>query len=1250
MRHSKRHGRGSNHKGGGFKLQAEVEEAETVVKLLQANQMDTRPEVRLTSILDTLVNQYEVTENHKVLDEAIRLGRAGINSTPAGNPRRVALLKRLYSALLIRFDKLSETKDLDEAVSIARDAVQSVPKEDPQRKECLDLLASALDIRCLLNSDPADVEEALALVEGILADDTAEGEKRATWLAYLGRRRKERYKDKGDISDLDRAISAMSQALEIGPSGDTDLPTLEVELGSLLEARYDRLGKPNDLDESIRRTRRALAAMESDHPIRATALSNLANQLGASFERTGHVDELDEAIIRATEANDIEEVEGEDKVAGLNTLANWLAVRYDRTGKAKDIEKSISFAEEALRLADENDSTWPAFANNLATTLVDQYIDTGNLENLQKAIKLLEKALDKFPKNDPDSLRTACEITLSQALNHLYQRTGNLPEIEWAVSLSRSAANQPDLDPLDRGIYLNTLGDNLEVLYDRTGDLTHINAAIAAEEKAASIFPPKHGDHARTLRSLADKLRCLYGQTRKPIDLEKALRTARLALNDLPKDHPERGDYLDSLATLLEDLSELSSNHVASLDEAVDMGEKAVSVTPTTGTSYALLLSNQGRRLEKRHHSRNQEQQERKGHNKPDLKRAIEFFRKASESVEGQPAVRIRAGRSAARLLCSIQQWEQAARIVDGLASLLPLICGRYASRTDQQYAVNQTSGLAADACSLTLKSGGSASKALQQLEFGRGLILNYAIENRTTIDRDLDRLRREEPRLASLFESLQFRAAGTGSRPLVKSGGGAAEDKEKGNESEEDGSTEEINRPVINRINATQELNELLDTIRQIPAFRRFLMEPTMEEMLSHATARQGPLIVVNVTEISSDALILARDGIHHVPLPSIQPDGAPKPFHWSLQKRRDDDDAGLHRFKQPRNMASETVRSWWSGSALAWLWRTCVGPVLDEAHSRGLLVDVNEDSALPRVWWNGAGIASSFPFHAAGSPWMPGAMDRVVSSYCPTARALWYSRSRAAAAAATSITKGRKSVLVVTMADTPGHRPLPGADREGAEVQRVFQDTAVVYGLLWLRCPTATTVMESLHASNILHFAGHGLCDALDPSQSCLLLQKPGSVRKREEKECSEKENTRGADEGGQELPVVDRLTVARISAEAERGKNRAWLAFLSACSTAEVAVPALASEGIHLASAFQLAGFPHVVGSLWPVDDDVCVDVAGRFYRGLLASEGANAGRNDEVDGRVARALREAVVGVQKEHPDNPELWAPFVHFGA
>lgn len=37
----------------------------------------------------------------------------------------------------------------------------------------------------------------------------------------------------------------------------------------------------------------------------------------------------------------------------------------------------------------------------------------------------------------------------------------------------------------------------------------------------------------------------------------------------------------------------------------------------------------------------------------------------------------------------------------------------------------------------------------------------------------------------------------------------------------------------------------------------------------------------------------------------------------------------------------------------------------------------------------------------------------------------------------------------------------------------------------------------------------------------------------------------------------------------------------------------------EGLHLASAFQAAGFAHAVGALWQADDETCVEMARAFY---------------------------------------------------
>ena len=86
-------------------------------------------------------------------------------------------------------------------------------------------------------------------------------------------------------------------------------------------------------------------------------------------------------------------------------------------------------------------------------------------------------------------------------------------------------------------------------------------------------------------------------------------------------------------------------------------------------------------------------------------------------------------------------------------------------------------------------------------------------------------------------------------------------------------------------------------------------------------------------------------------------------------------------------------------------------------------------------------------------------------------------------------------------------------------------------------------------------------------------------------------------------------------------------------------------LADETLHLTSAFQMAGFAHVIGSLRPADDLICVQVANFFYSSLVDSGGSK-----DPNRAVSEALNYAVGQVAMEHPDNPDLWAPSIHLGA
>lgn len=79
------------------------------------------------------------------------------------------------------------------------------------------------------------------------------------------------------------------------------------------------------------------------------------------------------------------------------------------------------------------------------------------------------------------------------------------------------------------------------------------------------------------------------------------------------------------------------------------------------------------------------------------------------------------------------------------------------------------------------------------------------------------------------------------------------------------------------------------------------------------------------------------------------------------------------------------------------------------------------------------------------------------------------------------------------------------------------------------------------------------------------------------------------------------------------------------------------------LHLAGAFQVAGFAHVIGSLWPANDDICVSLTKCFYQSLTKSGTKSSNK------AVAEALQNAILEIRSKLQD-PALWAPFIHSGA
>ncbi|MEO3855381.1 CHAT domain-containing protein [Acrocarpospora sp. B8E8] len=252
---------------------------------------------------------------------------------------------------------------------------------------------------------------------------------------------------------------------------------------------------------------------------------------------------------------------------------------------------------------------------------------------------------------------------------------------------------------------------------------------------------------------------------------------------------------------------------------------------------------------------------------------------------------------------------------------------------------------------------------------------------------------------------------------------------------------------------------------------------------------------------------------------------------------------------------------------------------------------------------------------------------MDRVVSSYTPTITTLRHTRQHSDRGQPPA---GDERALIVAMPVMPGVGYLPQARAEAtlvaAHLPGAIQlirrpgDTTVSAATgpraadgTAQAAPTKASVLAHLAGCATAHFACHGASDPTDPSRSRLLLQ-------------DHRHNP---------------LTVASLTA---LNLEHARLAYLSACSTALNQQFQLLDEAIHLAAAFQMAGFPHVVATLWTISDECAPALADAFYTNL--ADGAAA-----LDtGRAAYALHHAVQDLRRRLPLSPSLWAAYLHAGA
>lgn len=393
-------------------------------------------------------------------------------------------------------------------------------------------------------------------------------------------------------------------------------------------------------------------------------------------------------------------------------------------------------------------------------------------------------------------------------------------------------------------------------------------------------------------------------------------------------------------------------------------------------------------------------------------------------------------------------------------------------------------------------------------------------------------------------------------------------------------------------------ESKQLFHELRSNSELEEFLRLPDDTPNLIEY-AQDGPIIMVNESIFRSDAIIVTANGVEPLSLPLLDPQMMGEMEQWydeALSLMSTDLPAATRKLEQ----------------VLEWLWDTIAEPILHHLGFDGVLTTGDD---LPRSWWITAGRIGQFPLHAAGSPKkgpLCNLLDRTVPSYINSLRALGYTRSRLHPTQQDNDQPpDAKRGLLISMERTPGmneHSDLLNSVHEVTSVQEILNSHGEASDLL--KSPERDAVLDCLKRVKYAHFACHGICTEVDPARSALRL----------------------TDWFSSPLDVRSLL---------QQGDLPCQLVYLSSCQGAPNKSK-FRDEGLHLAVGLQMAGVPHVVASLWRVDDVFRSEMAVRFYRALGKIGGHFNPSNS------ARALRKAIVDLRASG-SSALFWAAYIHTG-
>lgn len=910
----------------------------------------------------------------------------------------------------------------------------------------------------------------------------------------------------------------------------------------------------------------------------------------------------------------------------------------------------------------------------LAHKLDDRFNATGRLADIDEAVKLMTKVVKSTPSSHAE--RAPRLNNLGLYLNYKYAIAGQDADLEAAIDCYRLALL---CDHPDRAEWQNNLCTALLDKHNRTGDVTLLEDAVTIGRQSLVATPTDHHDLARRMKDLGDCLQARYSRLSKLSDLDEAIDLKRQATGKFTTLSNDYAEHYCALSVSLRDRY-LHLSEMADLDESLECARLSTRLCSPTDPDLPEYENHHGIAALEKYKRTKDRIYEQEG--------TAAFYKAVEKTPEGHPgrnarllnlSVTLRDRAKESRALSDIDAGiafaEQAVAARSTLERKLPGYQINLADLYILRYQVTSKNSDLEKAIQLAREAVASSSRthieyASWQIMLAKYLLVRYdtfknsddLVEAETLYQAaSLSVTSHQSSRMYAFRWLIKSYVSKKDWKNVVEAGKGALgllpglvprplsnADKQflissivgiasvaaaaalRQNDVETAILLSEKGRGVL--VGDLMDMRPDLATLQhQHPGLAKqydVLREQIVQPLELGAGRRTANVLFDQLLEE-----IRAKEGFDDFMLPlSVQQicDTAGNGCLVIINVTIHRSDAILIRrtgasfvhlpdlgWRQAEDKAKRFTERGADLDLLEWLWDAVAQPIMGqlELHTR--------------VWWIPTGPLTRLPIHAAGRHTDgQSVLDHVVSSYSSSIKALFRSHNQPQS--------HQDKFAIVAAPDVAGHAYLEHAVREATVVERLCPSL----GLHPSR-PEPDTVMKALHDCRMFHFAGHVTTNPEDPLQSKLLLS-------------------------GASVTVNDILN-------AVPGDGVPFMAYLSACGTGELDNENLTDEGIHLISACQLAGFPHVIGTLRQVEDDVASQIAEKTYKVIAAhsmshesvslglheavkalradwliKQDADGDSDDKLESMVGpstiRASRNA-----SSMDSGPVHWASYCHFG-